>query len=119
MLDDEDDELEQIKTKYAANAHRRAAEVYRWRNEDQEREKARKRMAAHRKRLRETDNEWTQYKERCKASDRKYRAKSSVEKHGFTRSNEVYNQRQEARREKKEWIAKALEDSQKQATQAF
>ncbi|KAJ7713125.1 hypothetical protein B0H14DRAFT_3523564 [Mycena olivaceomarginata] len=61
--------------KYAAEAHRRSSAAYRLRNEDELREKARIRMAAHRRRLKEHDADWQRQKERARASDQKYRQK--------------------------------------------
>ncbi|KAJ7838622.1 hypothetical protein B0H14DRAFT_2588461 [Mycena olivaceomarginata] len=69
--------------KYAAEAHRRSSAAYRLsliplRNEDELREKARIRMAAHRRRLKEHDEDWQKQKERARASDQKYRLKYAV-----------------------------------------
>ncbi|KAJ7799353.1 hypothetical protein B0H14DRAFT_2617084 [Mycena olivaceomarginata] len=61
--------------KYAAEAHRCSSAAYRLRNEDELREKACIRMAAHRRRLKEHDTDWQRQKERARASDQKYRQK--------------------------------------------
>ncbi|KAJ6542682.1 hypothetical protein B0H19DRAFT_1171445 [Mycena capillaripes] len=121
MEEDPESVSARAESKHVADTHRRAAATYRWRNEEDLREKARVRMAAYRQRLRDEDPDREARKERARASDKKYRAKQAnfiafkqrvrrqnayIEKHGA----QAYRDRC-AREDKAAAVAKALEEA--------
>ncbi|KAJ7850687.1 hypothetical protein B0H14DRAFT_2581895 [Mycena olivaceomarginata] len=104
--------------------------AYRLRNEDELREKARIRMAAHRRRLKEHDAAWQRQKERARASDQKYRQKHAddlarkqrlrrqseyIEKYGEQAYMERCAQEENACREKAAAIAQEVAADEERA----